>query len=115
MARYLLLMHGDETAEDGVDEDARTTMLAEYGALAARMREAGHLLEADELAPSREGSIVRVRNGITDVVDGPFAETKEQLGGFFLLACDRDTALAYAAQAPGARSGAVEVREIVEA
>lgn len=115
MGRYLLLVHGDEGAEDDADEDARSTMLAEYGALAARMRESGHLVEADELAPSHEASIVRVREGITDVVDGPFAETKEQLGGYYLLEVDHlDDAIEAAARCPGAETGTIELRPVAD-
>jgi hypothetical protein len=110
VARYLLLIHGEEAPwEEATDAD-RAAMYEEYGALVERMRAQGHLVEADELRPAADATIVRVRDGATRTMDGPFTETKEQLGGYFLVECDLETAIGYAAALPGARSGAIEVR-----
>lgn len=113
MARYMLLIHGEETSWEHAGEVERGRMYEDYGKLFARMQEHGHLVEADELQVAAAAKVVRVREGQTGVVDGPYAETKEQLGGYFLVDCDLDTALAYAAAIPGARTGAVEVRPVV--
>lgn len=113
MARYMLLIHGEEAPWKEATEADRAATYEEYGALVARMRTQGHLVEADELTPAGDATIVRVRDGTTRTVDGPFTETKEQLGGYFLVDCDLGTAIDYAAALPGARSGAIEVRPAV--
>ncbi|MEO8476347.1 MAG: YciI family protein [Actinomycetota bacterium] len=112
--RYLLLIHSDEAAWDRVDPQGREAMYAEYGKLATEMEERGHSRGGDELAGAATAKIVRVTDGEVSVVDGPFAETREQLGGYFLVECDLDTALGYAARIPSAVHGAVEVREVVD-
>jgi len=114
VTRYLLLIHGEESGWEAVGDDERAAMYERYGALVASMRERGHLIEADELHRAAESKVVRFRDGSTAVVDGPFTETKEQLGGYFLVDCDLETALEYAAAIPGARTGTVEVRPVVE-
>ncbi len=113
MARYMLLIHAEEASGDAGDDTTRTELYEEYGKLLARMKEHGHLIEGDELQASGAAKLVRVRAGATQVVDGPFIETKEQLGGYFLVDCDLDDAIAYAAAIPGARQGTVEVRPVV--
>jgi hypothetical protein len=88
-------------------------MYEQYTAFADAARAAGVLLGGDELDATRTATTVRVRDGQTQVVDGPYAETKEALGGYFVLECDSiDEALDWAAQIPGAQHGAVEVRAI---
>ena len=114
MTRFLLLIHSDETAWETATEDERHAQYAEYGHLSDDMRAAGHYVEADELGAAADATIVRVRDGQTLHTDGPFAETREQLGGYYLVDCDRETALAYAARIPAARGGAIEVRAIVD-
>ena len=114
MTRYMLLIHGEEASWETVGDTERAEVYEEYGKLLARMQEHGHLIEGDELQASTAAKLVRVREGDTQVVDGPFTETKEQLGGYFLVDCDLDAALAYAAAIPGAQAGTVEVRPVVD-
>lgn len=110
MSRYMLLIHVDETGWDGVSEDERARIYEGYGKVGAAMREHGHFIAGDELHPAAEGKIVRVRDQARQVLDGPFTETREQLGGYYLVDCSLDEALEYAAAIPGAATGAVEVR-----
>jgi hypothetical protein len=112
--RYVLLIHGDEAVWTNASDAERGAMYADYGKLAREMEEHGHLRGADELISAAGAKIVRVRDGETLVADGPFTETKEQLGGYFVVECDLETALGYAARIPDAALGAVEVRPVVE-
>jgi hypothetical protein len=113
--RYLLLIAGDENARGDVaaDEDAAT--LNEYGEWMKAMTDRGILQGGERLRPTSDATTVRVRNGETLSTDGPFIETKEQLGGYFLVDCkDLDEAIEAAAKLPGARTGSIEVRPIWE-
>lgn len=112
--RYLLLIHGDEDAWENAGEEGREAMYAEYGKLSAEMEERGHLRGGDELAAAATAKIVRAPGGEVAITDGPFTETREQLGGYFLVECDLETALGYAARIPSAAHGAIEVRPILE-
>ena len=112
--RYVLLIHGDEATWANASEADRAAMYEDYGKLAREMEERGHARGADELSRAASAKIVRVRDGETLVADGPFTETKEQLGGYFVVECDLETALGYAARIPDATRGAVEVRPVVE-
>ena len=111
--RYLLLIYGCERPDEGSPErEARESAVWDYGADCARD---GVLLAADPLHDSTTATSVRVRDGSALVTDGPYAETAEQLGGYFILECpDLDTALAYAARCPMAAEGTIEVRPIRE-
>jgi hypothetical protein len=111
--QYLLLIHAAENGEpQGGDREA---MYRRYAAFSEEVRDAGKLLGANELQPIATATTVRVRNGETLTTDGPFAETKEQLGGYYLLDCaDIDEAIAYAAKIPSAEHGSIEVRPVVE-
>ncbi len=110
--RYMLLIYGDEHA---LDETEREECYRESVQLAHQMASAGQYLAAAPLHPTSMATSVRVRDGKRLVTDGPFAETREQLGGYFLIdARDLDEALAVAAQIPMARLGTVEVRPIIE-
>ena len=111
--RYLLLIHGEEATWEDATEAERRDMYQAYGAVSDQMQERGHLIDSAELQGAATASFVRVRGGETMVVDGPFTETKEQLGGYFLVDCDLDTAVAYAAAIPGAKTGTIEVRPVV--
>ncbi len=110
---YLLLIvepHG-QRAERGVDAGQR--VYAEMGAFAATLQDRGLLLGVESLRSDAEGTRVQVRDGQPRLLDGPFTETKEMVGGFFLLNCaTRDEALAIAQQCPAAAWATVEVREI---
>ena len=113
--RYLLLIAGDENARGEVSavEDAAT--LDEYGEWVKTMADRGVLQGGERLRPTSDATTVRVRSGETLSTDGPFIETKEQLGGYFLVDCkDLDEAIEVAAKLPGARTGSVEVRPIWE-
>jgi hypothetical protein len=112
--RYALLIHGEEAAWESLGDEERTAQYAEYGKLAAEMEERGHARGGDELARAATAKLVQVRHGERIVADGPFAETKEQLGGYFIVECDLETALDYAARIPAAKGGTIEVRAIVE-
>jgi hypothetical protein len=114
VTRYLLLIHADEGTWEDLAPDVRERQYERYAALAREMEERGHARGGDELVAAATAKVVRVRDGDRSVVDGPFIETKEQLGGYFAVECDLETALDYAARIPGAEQGAVEVRRIVE-
>ena len=105
--QYLLLIHDDETVDNG-------DRLPEYMAYTEELRESGSLVGANQLQPTDTATTVRVRGGETLVTDGPFIETKESLGGYFLVeAGSLDEAIEWAAKIPGARTGHIEVRPIV--
>ena len=93
--------------------DVEQDVLRRYGAFTQEVRDRGKLVAADRLQPTSTATTVRIREGETLVTDGPFAETKEQLGGFYLLECENlDEALAYAQKIPAAEFGSIEVRPI---
>ena len=113
--RYLLLIAGDENARGDVSADEDAATLDEYGEWVKTMADRGVLQGGERLRPTSDATTVRVRNGETLSTDGPFMETKEQLGGYFLVDCkDLDEAIEVAAKLPGARTGSVEVRPIWE-
>ncbi len=113
--RYILLIYTDET-EDAKRTDAENEAnMAEYYAFTSEVQESGAYKGGDALHPTSSATTVRVREGRTMVTDGPFAETKEQLGGFYMVDCkDLDEAIEWAAKIPGARDGSIEVRPIWE-
>ncbi|HEY8339075.1 MAG TPA: YciI family protein [Egibacteraceae bacterium] len=111
--RYLLLIATDEDVAAALGDDERAAMTAEYLAFSEELRRRGVLLGSDRLRPTSDATTVRVRDGEVLVADGPFAETKEQVGGYYLVDCrDLDEAIEVAAAVPGARHGTVEVRPI---
>ncbi len=111
--KYLLLIAADETAYAAVSDAEKAERTAAYGAYAAAMAKAGVLLGGERLKPVSTATSVRVRNGKTEVLNGPYAETREQLGGYFVIeASDLDAALSWAARCPGASHGTMEVRPI---
>jgi hypothetical protein len=112
--RYILLIHGDEHAWDALSDAERADQYERYGKLQREMEEHSHYVAGDEIAPADSAKVLRTRNGETIVTDGPFAETKEQFGGYFVVDCDLETALGYAAKIPAAEGGSIEVRPIVE-
>ena len=110
--RYMLLIYQDEQA---LDQAARETCYGESTQLAHDLAAAGRFLAAAPLQPTAAATSVRVRGGKRLVTDGPFAETREQLGGYFMVeAKDLDDALDIAGRIPGARFGTVEVRPVIE-
>ena len=113
--KYMLLVHHDEETFQKRSEGERTGLLQESVQLANDLHAVGKYLSAAPLHPSSETACVRVRDGKRIVTDGPFAETREQLGGYFLVdATDREEALEIAARIPGCRIGVVEVRQVTE-
>lgn len=110
--KYMLLIYSDERA---LSESERAECYAESTQLAHALHSSGQYLAANPLHPTSMATSVRVRNGKRLVTDGPFAETHEQLGGYFLIdAKNLDEAMAIAARIPMARKGTVEVRPIIE-
>jgi hypothetical protein len=110
----MLLIHGSEGGWDALSEAERSAQYERYDKLQREMEEHGHYVAGDELDAAASARLVRVRDGEAIVSDGPFTETKEQLGGHFTVECDLETALAYAAKIPAAEGGTIEVRPIVE-
>ena len=110
--KFMLLIYGEESAWS---ERERQDCYLESTALTHELNSAGKFLGASPLQSISTARSVRVRDGKALITDGPFAETREQLGGFFLVeAADMDEALAIAARVPGAQKGTVEVRPVVE-
>jgi hypothetical protein len=112
--KYLLLIYGNEAAMQSATKSDVEQMHAAYGAYTEALQKAGVIVGGERLRPSASGTTVRVADGKTKVLDGPYAETKEQLGGFYMIdAKDLDDAIAVAARIPSARFGSIEVRPIV--
>ncbi len=110
---YLLLIHADEDKWDALPESARNETLAAYGAYTQALREAGVLRSSNRLRRADTAAIVRVRDGRTEVQNGPFIETREELGGYYLIDVPHlDDAIAWAARCPSASHGALEVRPV---
>jgi hypothetical protein len=113
--KYMLLIYHDEQAWNGHTEAEREQIYLEYRHLIQELQSSGQYLTGDQLQPTKTAGTVRVRDGRRMVTDGPFAETREQLGGFFLIdANDLDEATSIAARIPSARTGSIEVRPVVE-
>ncbi len=113
--KYLCLIYSDENKMGSLPESERKTMMGEYLAYTASIQQSGHYVAAERLRPTRTATTIRSRNGKISTTDGPFAETKEQLGGFYLIeAGDLDEAIEVASRIPGTRTGSIEVRPIWE-
>jgi len=111
--QYLLLIYQNEAEYAKNDAATGKKMLEEYGAFTQSIIQGGNFKGGDRLQPTTTATTVRVRDGKTLTTDGPFAETREQLAGYYLIeAKDLDTAIAIAARIPGARIGSIEVRPI---
>src|SRR3954454_13683342 len=112
--QYLLLIYRNEAEQAKMDGAAGQKMMQDYGAFTQSIIQSGHFKAGDGLQPTSTATTVRVRDGKTLTTDGPFAETREQLGGYYLVeARDLDAALEIAARIPGAKVGSVEVRPIM--
>jgi hypothetical protein len=110
--RYMLLIYGEENA---LDQAEREQCYQESTQLAHQLDAAGQFLATAPLHPTSTATSVRVREGKRYVTDGPFVETREQLGGYFLInANDLDEAIAIAERIPGVRRGTVEIRPVIE-
>jgi hypothetical protein len=113
--RYALLICTDETAMAAASPEEGQASTAAYMAWGEEMGKRGILQGGERLRPTTDATTVQVRDGEVLTSDGPFAETKEQIGGFYLVDCkDLDQAIEVAAQLPGARNGSIEVRPIWE-
>ncbi|MGO8800252.1 MAG: YciI family protein [Roseiarcus sp.] len=111
--QYMLLIYGDEAARGSATKEQMSQMFAAYGAYTEAMKKAGVFKAGDPLEASSTATTVRASNGKTKVLNGPYAETREQLGGYYLIeAADLDAALSWAARCPGAQVGAIEVRPV---
>lgn len=111
--QYLALIYADESRWEGLSENERSAMYDRYRTVASEAQQAGVMVGGNELASTRDATTVRVRGDETIVTDGPYAEVKEALGGYFLLECESlEEALEWAARIPGAEHGAVEVRPV---
>jgi hypothetical protein len=109
--QYILLIYSEDNARPS-DAD-ETSLMAEYGAFTQEIVKSGQFKSADRLKPASTATTVRVRGGKTLTADGPFAETREQLGGYYVVeAKDLDEAVSIAAKIPTARSGSIEVRPL---
>ena len=113
--KYMLLIYHDEQSWDSRTEDERQKTYAEYRQLIDELKSSGRYIASDQLQPTATAQSVRVRNGREFITDGPFAETREQVGGFFMIeADDANEANKIAARIPSARTGTIEVRPVVE-
>ena len=109
----MALIYGDASRWEAFSADEREAAYAQYRAFSDEAEKAGVMLGGAELASTSDATTVRVRDGETLVTDGPYAEVKEALGGYFLFECESmDEAVEYAAKIPGAEHGAVEVRPV---
>jgi hypothetical protein len=113
--KYLCLVYHEEAKLDALPAGEYDTLVTDSLALVEELRTSGHHIAADALQPVDTATTLRVRKGKVSMTDGPYAETKEQLGGFFLVeARDLNEALRIASKIPGARIGSVEVRPVKE-
>ncbi len=112
--QYMLLIYSNETEFEKLGAPEQDSMLKEYMDFSKSIAQSGHYRAGNELHPTSKATTVRVRDKRRLVTDGPFAETKEQLGGYYLIeAKDLDEAVGIAARVPSARFGSIEVRPIV--
>jgi len=113
--KYLLLIYSNEANMAAASKKDTEQMHAAYGAYTEALAKAGVIVGGNRLRPTTSATSVRVTNGKTNVLNGPYAETKEQLGGYYMIDVpDLDAALSWAARCPGASHGTIEVRPIWE-
>jgi hypothetical protein len=111
--KYMLMIYGNEAGMQSASKEAVGQIVAAYAAYTEAMKKAGIHVDSSRLQPSAAGTTVRVANGKTEVLDGPYAETKEQLAGYYMIDVpDLDAALSWAARCPGASHGTIEVRPL---
>lgn len=112
--QYLLLIYENEKIQAGYTAEQRQQLFAEYGAFTEDIKASKAMVAGDALEPVSTATTVRIREGKTMTVDGPFAETKEQLGGYYLIEAENlDAAVKIAARIPAAKTGSVEVRPVM--
>lgn len=113
--KYLCLIYSDETLWDKMPKAESDAVMGEYRAFTSDIKKSGHYLGGEPLQPTQSATTIRSRNGKISTTDGPFAETKEQLGGFYLItAKDLNDAIQVASRIPTVRVGSIEVRPIME-
>jgi len=113
--KYMLLIYDDERAWGKLSGAEQQQVFGEYGQFTQQIKSSGNYLTGAQLQPTSAATSVRVRDGKRLITDGPFAETREQLGGYYLIdATNLDEALAIAGRIPSARMGTIEVRPVVE-
>ncbi|MCZ6835025.1 MAG: YciI family protein [Planctomycetota bacterium] len=113
--RYLLLIYSDESVYPTMSEEDMGKLMAEYGEFTQALETSGVMVGADRLQPTHTATTVRIRDGETLTTDGPFAETKEQFGGYYTVDVENlDDAIAWAAKIPTSKYGSIEVRPIWE-
>jgi hypothetical protein len=113
--KYLLLICGDEKAWATMPDADRQQLMADFRQFSSDIQSSGQYVSGSQLQPTASATSVRVRDGKRLVTDGPFAETREQLGGFYIVNVKNlDEAIALAARIPSARTGTVEVRPLIE-
>jgi hypothetical protein len=111
--QYLLTLYADESGWGQMTPEQQQQGVAAYAAYTEALRSAGVLVNSNRLRPSATATTLRTNNGKTQVLDGPFAESKEQLGGYYLIeASDLDAAMQWAGRCPGVQHGVVEVRAV---
>ena len=113
--RYLCLIYDEEKKIEQMSQKESEAFMGDYFTFTDNIRKSGHHIAGDALQPVATASTVRVRNGKISTTDGPFAETKEQLGGYYLInAKDLNEAIQIAAKIPSAKIGSIEVRPVME-
>lgn len=111
--QYLLMLYADESAFQNMTREQQEKGMAAYFAYTQALQEAGALRGSNRLRPSATATRMKVENGKSQVLDGPFADSKEQLGGYYLIDVpDLDSAMSWAARCPASQHGTVEVRAI---
>jgi hypothetical protein len=111
--QYLLMIYGNEAAEQKATPADNQQILAAYGAYTQALQAAGVMVGGERLRPTAAATTVRLAGGKTSVLNGPYADTREQLGGYYMIDVpDLDAAISWAARCPGAAHGAVEVRPV---
>src|ERR1700692_4615177 len=111
--KYLCLIYDEESKRGTMPKEQLDAMMGEYGAFTEGIRKSGQYIGGEPLQPTQTATTVRIRQGKISTTDGPFAETKEQLGGFYLInATDLNEAIQVASRIPSARTGSIEVRPI---
>jgi hypothetical protein len=112
--KYLCLIYDEEKKMAAMSKSETEAFMAEYGAYSQSVKDSGHYLGGNPLQPVHTATSIRSRNGKVSTTDGPFAETKEQLGGYYLIeAKDLNEAISVASRIPSAKTGTIEVRPIM--
>lgn len=112
--KYLCLIYDDEKTMAGMSKADSEAFMGDYFAFTEGIKKSGHYVGGEALQPVASATTVRIRNGKTSTTDGPFAETKEQLGGFYYIeARDLNDAIQVASKIPSARTGSIEVRPVM--